>query len=175
MNNLSRTLLFAVFPTVLSAQVVPGPESAALVVSATDRFIVHLQAEDFSAEHDMLTTSMQQQVPLDQWRTQRERVSALAGEMVQVTPHQLTYYSQDALLAAVDYAARGSEPDVYVCGYMLWQITDAETIGLSRFEQNVVEAPLMRQMDVAQAAQLMTNWHCPASLIEGMLQIKLQN
>jgi hypothetical protein len=175
MKTYLSAILFASVPLIASAELQPSDATSAQVVTATEAFSSHLQADNFDAEYAMLTQSLKQQVSLDQWRNQRTSVVGIAGPTVQFTPHQLTYYNQGALIAAVDYAIQAGNPDVYICGYLLWQITDEDTIGLSRFEQNIVEAPLMRSMDVGQAAQLMTQWRCPASLIEGMLEIRLQN
>ena len=174
-----KTHLSAIFlaclPYAAFAELQPNEATSAQVVAATDAFSAHLRAADFDAEYAMLSGGLKQQITLDQWRAQRASVVDIAGQAVTFAPHQLTYYSRDTLIAAVDYAIQAGSPDVYICGYLLWQITDADSIALSRFEQNIVEAPLMRRMDVGQAAQLMTEWRCPASLIEGMLEIRLQN
>jgi hypothetical protein len=88
--------------------------------------------------------------------------------------HALTFYPRSPLLAAVDFWGAGEKPDVYVCGFVLWEIPQATVIGFSRLEQNVVPVDMMRKMPVQQAAQLLTDWHCPVDLIASVLGVKVQ-
>lgn len=175
MKTFVLTALITLAPLGASAQMQPSDATAAQIVQVTNTFTTHLRNEDYASEYAMLTDSLRQKITEQDWKAQREAVFALAGPAVQVQPHALTYYTDVTLLAAVDYAAQATTPDIYICGYMLWQFIDEDTVQLSRFEQNVVDAATMKQMDINQAAQLMTDWHCPASLIEGMLSVRLNN
>lgn len=174
--HLAAVLIFVltVPPQSAQAQPVPGEDAAQIVAQATDAFFTQLVKEDFAAERGFLSDSLATSLSSEQWREMRQQIIAKTGPTPHFRPHKLTFYQQETLLAAVDYAGQTAQADTYICGYILWSFSSENTLGLTRFEQNIIEKKAFEQMGVAQAAQLMTQWQCPPSIIETVLNVTLQ-
>jgi hypothetical protein len=163
-----------IFLKPVAAQVAPSEQTTKLVQDVTGAFFNLLPSDNFEAERAFMTDDFASKTPLDAWTSAREQFMALAGSTPRYAPHQLTYYQKSALLAAVDFSGKGSKPETFVCGFILWEIPEPNKIGFFRLEQNVVSVPLFNKMPKQQAAQLMADWHCPAPLIETTLNIKVE-
>jgi hypothetical protein len=174
--RLLLALLFSlqVFLEPVAAQVPPSEQTTKLVQDVTDAFFNLMPSDNYEAERAFMTDDFASRTPLQVWKSSREQFKVLAGSTPPYAPHRLTYYQEGALLAAVDFSGKGSKPDTFVCGFVLWEIPEPNKIGFFRLEQNVVSVPLFNQMPKQQAAQLMADWHCPVGLIETVLNIKLQ-
>ncbi len=157
--------------TAVLAQVRPGDETTQLVVTVSEAFLDQLVNEDFAAEYSFLSDGLARMMSFSDWQRSREQVIDIAGPTRRYAAHGLTYYQDGGLLAAVDFSGRGGFRDVWVCGYMLWELPEPNAIGLTRFEQNVVSGEDFRRMEIGQAAQVMTNWRCPVRLIEEVLGV----
>jgi hypothetical protein len=166
--------LLIVTPLTATAQPAPSEDAANIVAQVTDAFFAQLVREDFEAERAFLANSFAAELSPERWRDMREKIIAQTGATPLFQPHQLTFYQQDTPLAAVDYAAQATQPDTYICGYVLWSFSSENTLGLTRFEQNIVEKEVFQHMELQEAAQLMTQWQCPPAVIETVLDVKLQ-
>lgn len=156
------------------AQVQPDKATTRFVGNATEAFFDLIPKNDFQAERAFMTDELASMTSLRDWTNLRSQVIETAGSTSHYQSHALTYYQRGALLAAVDFWGRGAKPDTFVCGFILWEIPKPDVIGFSRFEQNVVPAKVFKAMPVQQAAQLMADWHCPATLIEAVLGVSVQ-
>ncbi len=167
------TVFFAIMQPA-SAQVRQSEQTTRLVQSVADAFFDLLPKNDFAAERAFMSKSFALATPLRDWKAMRKLTIAENGSTPLYKAHQLTYYVRDTLLAAVDFSGQSSDPDTYICGFVLWEISAENTIGFFRMEQNVVTVPIFKKMPIQQAAQLMTDWHCPMSLIETVLGLSGQ-
>ena len=164
--------IFHVVP--VFAQIQPNEQTSQLVATVTDAFFSQLVQEDFDSELGFLSTELALSLDEDGWRTQRQMVIARSGPTPTFIPHRLTYYQQDTLLAAVDYSGQIGTSDTYICGYVLWTLPTPNTIGVTRFEQNIVDKAVFLQMGSQEAADLMVQWQCPPNLIATVLGLSLQ-
>ena len=156
------------------AQVQPDDVTTRLVGEVTKAFFELLPKNDFQSERAFMTDEFFRATSLKNWTTIRKQVIATAGSTPRYASHALTYYKRGTLLAAVDFWGRGSKPNTFVCGFILWEIPTPNLIGFSRVEQNIVPADVVKKMPVQQAAQLMADWHCPTALIETILGVSVQ-
>jgi hypothetical protein len=153
------------------AQVQPDDQTTRLVATVSEGFLDQLVKEEFPEETAFMSDQMARTISQADWRRLRQQVIEVAGRTQRYAAHGLTYYQDRQLLAAVDFSGRGEFPDVWICGYMVWELPEPNAIGLVRFEQNVVSGDTLRGMQVQDAAQLMTNWRCPVRLIEDVLGV----
>ena len=156
------------------AQPVPSEATAQIVAQVTDAFFTQLVAEDFATERGFLADSFAANLSAEDWQDMRERVIARTGATPLCRPHKLTFYQQQTLLAAVDYAGQAEQDGTFICGYVLWSFSSENSLGLTRFEQNIVEAEVLKEMELPAAVELMTGWQCPPPLIEALLNVTLQ-
>lgn len=133
-----------------------------------------LLKENFEAERALMTDQLATLVSLVEWSNYRSKVIGETGSTPKYNAHNLTYYNQGKLFAAVDFSGRTAKADTIICGFVLWEVSLGNEIGLARFEQNVVSAKLFRSMPVQTAAQTMASWRCPKSTIESMLGVSIQ-
>ena len=175
MLNLKRFMFLAIISVTTqnpaAAQTQPSEQTTALVAGVSETFFDLLPQHDFATERAFMSDSFAQNMPLVSWQNGREQFVAIAGKTPRYIAHGLTYYQQDTLLAAVDFSGQATQPDMFICGYILWEISDANTIGFGRLEQNIVSVPVFQNMPVQQAAQLMSDWRCPVALVEMILQV----
>jgi hypothetical protein len=157
-----------------TAEVRQSEETTKLVKDVTTAFFAMLPSDNFEAERAFMTDEFAAATPIDSWTRARRLLIANVGATPRYVPHRLTYYDEMSLLAAVDFSGQGTSADTFVCGYILWELPAPDLIGFIRLEQNVVQASSFKSMPVQQAAQLMTQWHCPAALIEQVLAIEIQ-
>jgi hypothetical protein len=162
--------LFASSATGL-AQVQPGEGTTQFVLSVSEAFLDQLVKEDFAAEYAFLSDELARMLSPAEWQRLRQNTKEVSGRTQRYSIHGLTYYQDKRLLAAVDFSGRGGSRDVWICGYMLWELPEPNAIGLTRFEQNVVPVDDFSSMQIQDAVQVMTNWRCPASLIEDVLGV----
>jgi hypothetical protein len=134
------------------AQVRPGEETTQFVVSVSEAFLDQLVKEDFAAEYAFLSDELAHMLSPADWQRLRQNTKDVSGRTQKYTIEGLTYYQDSRLLAAVDFSGRGGHRDVWVCGYMLWELPEPNAIGLTRFEQNVVSGEDFRRMEIGQAA-----------------------
>jgi hypothetical protein len=152
-----------------AAQVQQNEQTTTLVRDVTEAFFDQLPKADFDVERAFMTDGFADQTPLSAWKAVRDQFVRSVGGTPRYNAHQLTYYTRETLLAAVDFSGQPAKPDTFICGFVLWEIPEQNKIGFIRLEQNVVEVPIFKSMPRQQAAQLMTDWYCPASLIETVL------
>ena len=156
-----------------SAQIQQSEQTTKIVQVITKAFFDLLPEHKFEAERAFMTDDFAEATPLSAWKKVREQFIELVGSTPQYTEHQLTYYVQDGLLAAVDFSGQAAKPDTYVCGFVLWEFLEPNKIRFVRFEQNIVSGSVFKSMPVQEAAQLMADWHCPTSLIETVLEVSV--
>lgn len=156
------------------AQVQPSDQISQFVEDTSEAFLIQLVKEDFAAERAFMSDRLAKLAPPDTWREARKRVIEQTGKTQPRTIHGLTYYSEENLLAAVDFSGQGAFPGTFICGFMLWELPTPNAAKLVRFEQNVVPVATFRKLSVTQAAQTMTNWRCPDAMIESVLDVSLQ-
>lgn len=169
MKHLCATVLFF-WPFVPAfAQVEPSQETTQLVATVNEAFFDQITQEDFATEYGFLSQGFAGSITSDDWQAQRQAVIDFAGPTPRFRAHRLTYYQPDRLLAAVDYAAQVNGTNIYICGFVLWEIPAADRIGITRFEQNIVDRDVFRKMDANQAAELMAQWRCPPQIIAEVL------
>lgn len=174
--NLTSLILLSMLAAPSAAnQVQQSAQTDALVARATQEFFELMPKANFKAERTFMTNDLANMMPLKKWRSTREAFGDMVGLQTKYRPYRLTYYQQKHLLAAVDFSGKAQKPGMYVCGYVLWEISNEDRIGLSRLEQNVVQANLIQQMDMSEAVQLLTNWRCHNAVIEAVLGVKVQN
>jgi hypothetical protein len=152
-----------------TAQTVQSEQTTQSVAAVTEAFFTQIQNEDFRTEMGFLSTRLAASLGQDGWANLRTHVIEKTGPTPAFTPHRLTYYQQDTLLAAVDYSGQTKTPDTYICGFLLWELPTENTASLLRFEQNIVEKTVFNAMDAETAIQLMTQWQCPPNLIAHVL------
>ena len=157
-----------------TGQVQQDEQIAMLVEGVTKAFFEQLPQENFEAERAFMSDEFAAATPLIYWKSIREQFVKDVGQTPQYVPHKVTYYEKDSLLAAVDFSGQATKPDTFVCGFVLWEITKKNMIGFIRIEQNIVPVAVFKSMPIQQAAQLMTDWRCPVSLIEKVLEISVQ-
>lgn len=157
----------------LIAQVQQTQQTTQLVQDVTKAFFAQLPKDSFEAERAYMAKGLLETVNAREWAASRKYLRDQLGTMVSYTPYNLTYYSRESLLAAVDFSGKGNKADTYVCGFVLWEIPEPNEIGLLRIEENVVSQKLFRKMPLQQAAQLMSDWRCPAQLIESVLGVSI--
>jgi hypothetical protein len=175
MRILSLALVLTTAPwSPTDAQVQPSDETSRLVFVVTEAFFDQLVKEDFQAERNFLSPTLTDGVSAKDWETLRRQTIDLAGKTRRYSAHGMTYYQEKNLLAAVDFHAAAERPETWVCGFLLWELASETEIGLLRFEQNVVDLPVFRQMPVETAAQTMVNFRCPVDMIERELGVSLE-
>ena len=157
-----------------TAQVQPSAATNTLVQTVTEVFFDQLPKNDFNAERAFMADHFAVTMTPKKWQTGRELLLEKIGSTPRYTAHNLTYYQQEHLLAAVDFSAKSDQPDTYVCGYILWEMPMENVIGFTRLEQNIVSEKLVKKMDLEKAVQLLTNWHCPNVVIETVLGVAFQ-
>ena len=160
--------------TPASAQVHPSAATHTLVQTVTEAFFDQLPKNDFNAERAFMADHFAVTMTPKKWQSGRELLLEKIGSTPRYTAHNLTYYQQEHLLAAVDFSAKSDQPDTYVCGYILWEMPMETVIGFTRLEHNIVSEKLVKKMDLKKAVQLLTNWHCPNTMIETVLGVTLQ-
>jgi hypothetical protein len=157
-----------------AAQDATAGQTTERVEAASDAFLDQIVAEDFAAEWAFLSPRLAASVSPDEWAEVREQTIRLVGKTPRYSVHGITYYQEAGLLAAVDFSGAAAVPDTLICGFMLWEVPETGSLGLLRFEQNIVTIAAFRQMPMQEAAQTMVNWHCPTALIESTLNVKLE-
>jgi hypothetical protein len=140
----------------------------------SDLFLDQLALDDFAAERKFLSPRLAAMVSPEDWQATRLAVIAVAGKTRRYAVHGTTFYQDATLLAAIDFSGPAERPDTLICGFLLWELTDGNQIGLLRLEQNAVQLDLFRHMPVETAAQTMADWRCPVDLIESSLGVRLQ-
>lgn len=175
MKCLSPLVLALLSAGPAAAQLAPSEQTTQNVVTVTEAFFAQLQKDDFPAERAFLSEAFAAMLSAEAWAELRRQTTALAGPTPLFRPHRLTYYQQDTLLAAVDFWAPANREGTYICGYAIWSLPTADTIGLSRFEQNIVEATVFRAMDTQEALQVLTDWQCPPDVITAVLDLAIQD
>ncbi len=174
---MKRLLLLALaccFSAPAVAQPAPNEATTQLVAQVNETFFDQLTAADFATERAFLSPELSAMLSAEDWAALRQSVIDRTGPTPRFQAHQLTYYSQDTLLAAVDFVGETQSGD-FICGYALWSLPTADRIGLSRLEQNIVSPEIMRQLPAAEAAQTLTTWRCPQGLIAAILGIATQD
>ncbi|MGB7269748.1 MAG: hypothetical protein WBC90_09530 [Albidovulum sp.] len=156
------------------AQVQPSDQTTQLVATVSEAFLDQIVKEDFATERAFMSDRLAKTASVDDWRSTRRQAIDLAGKTQRYTVHGLTYYQEENLLAAVDFSGPAEVPDTMICGFMLWELPEKNVIGLVRFEQNIVTVDNFRKMPAQEAAQTMTNWRCPAEMIQSVLGISVQ-
>ncbi|AML53797.1 hypothetical protein [Falsihalocynthiibacter arcticus] len=156
------------------AQVQPDEKTTQFVANVSETFLDQLVKEDFATERAFMTDQLAAHVSDDDWRSVRLQVIETAGRTQRYIVHGMMYYQEENLLAAVDFSGWAETSDTLVCGFMLWELPEENVIGLARFEQNVVSVDVFRRMPTQKAAKTMTNWRCPAKMIESLLGISVQ-
>lgn len=174
-----RLALFAIFAAVAIscpalAQVQSDKATTRLVGEVTEAFFALLPKNDFPSERAFMTDEFAAMTSLKDWTRIRAQLIEAAGSTPRYSAHDLTYYQRGTLFAAVDFSGRTTTANTIVCGFVLWEIASPAVIGFSRLEQNVVPAEVFKAMPVQQAAQLMTDWHCPTTLIEAILGVSVR-
>lgn len=156
------------------ADVQPSDETSRLAVQVSEAFLDQLVKEDFAADRAFFSDRLADMMSLDDWQNTRKEVIEVAGKTQRYSVHEITYYRDSDLLVAVDFSGPAEFSGTQICGFMLWELPETESIGLVRLEQNVVSVDAFRKLPVQEAAQTMTNWRCPAEMIESVLGITLQ-
>lgn len=149
-------------------------ETAQRIVAVSEAFLDQIVKEDFAAERKFLSPRLAETVSGAEWRRFRLQTIERAGQTRRYTVHGVTYYDEGGLMAAVDFSGPTNRADIVICGFLLWDAGGPETTGLLRFEQNIVPLDVFRKMPVAEAAQMLVTWRCPAELIESSLGIRLR-
>lgn len=156
------------------AEVLPSDETSRLVAQVSEAFLDQLVKEDFAAERAFFSDQLLDMVSLDDWQSTRKKGIEVAGKTQRYSIHEMTYYRDSVLLVAVDFSGPAEFFGTQICGFMLWELPKPGSIGLVRLEQNVVSVDAFRKLPVEEAAQTMTNWRCPAAMIENVLGISLE-
>lgn len=155
------------------AQETPSSQTTDLVGGVTEAFFDQLVKDDFAIERAFMTDQFANSMSVSRWSHLRAQVTEITGATPRYVAHGLRYFQNKKLFADVDFSGQTSDPNTLICGYVLWEIPTANTIGLTRFEQNIVSVEEFRNMPQQEAAQLMTNWRCPAGMIETTLGISV--
>lgn len=166
------SILLLTIPT--HAQIKPNAQTTKLVSSISKAFFTQLIKEDFEIEHTYMSDQLKNLMPNSEWQIYREKTIELTGATPQFLAHGLRYYQQKKMLAAVDFSGKAVKPNIYVCGFLLWEISEPNKIELIRFEVNTIFLEVVNAMRKQKAAQLMTNFRCPPAMIETILGISLQ-
>jgi hypothetical protein len=153
-----------------NAQTRPSEQTNELVRNVTEAFFDLPPQDSFDIERAFMSDSFASAMTQKSWQNVREKLIEAAGKTTRYVAHNLTYYQRDFLIAAVDFSGQATKPDMFICGYILWEISDPNTIGFVRLEQNVVPVSVFQSMPIQEAAQLMGDWRCPVSLIETVLR-----
>ncbi|NRA89063.1 MAG: hypothetical protein HRU28_17135 [Rhizobiales bacterium] len=140
------------------AQQQPNIQTTKLVNGITKAFFEQLLLEEFTSERAFMSDQLANSTTIDDWRNIREKIIKVSGSTPRYVAHGLTYYQGEKLLAAVDFSSQTLNPNIVICGYLLWELPSPNKIELTRFEQNIVSVDLFRAMPQQKAAQLMTNW-----------------
>ena len=169
----SRCALLAacvLLPITVSAEVPePGDEAARLVAGVSEALFDLLPTEDHTSARAFFAPGLAEIMTAGEWIALRERISEEAGETPRYLPHGLTFYPQaEALMAAVDFWGETAEGKL-ICGYLIWAMPEANTIGLERIEEAIVDPELFRAMPVEEAAGTLASWRCPPTLIQSVL------
>ena len=174
LRSFCALMWFLALPLSALAQVQPSNQTTALVADVSEAFLDQIVKEEFADERAFMSDRFAELVTAQDWRNTRLQVIGVAGKTARYAVHGMTYYQEGTLLAAVDFSGPAEVPDTFVCGFMLWQLPRENAIGLTRFEQNVVQVDIFRSMLPQNAAQTMTNWRCPTNMIENVLGVSVQ-
>lgn len=161
--------------TLSAAQVAQTHQTTELVKSRTQAFFAQLLKSDFDGDRAFMSEQLANITSPAAWRKVRSQQISQTGGPLQYQGHRLTYYQKEKVLAAVDFYGQADDPNIIVCGFLLWEVTGADQIGLVRFELNVVQVDLIRRMPQQEAAQTMVNWRCPTKMVEAILGVSIQN
>jgi hypothetical protein len=145
-----------------------------LVEMQTETFFDLMTKNKFDDERAFMTPEFAQIVNSNDWADSRQRLVDQLGSTPRYQVHNVTYYDQVNLYAAVDFVGQAAKSDLHVCGYIVWELRKPNRFGLIRLETNVVSETIFKKMPLQEAAQLMTNWKCSTGLIETILGVKLQ-
>ena len=149
-------------------------QTTRLVATVTEAFFDQITAEDFATEGGFLSDSLATMMPADEWAERRRFVIARSGPTPRLVAHRLTYYQDDTLSAVVDFSAPATKTDTFICGYLVWSLPAPNRAGLTRFEQNIIDAEIFRAMPTQAAVETMTTWQCPPDLIATVLGLSVQ-
>ncbi len=153
-----------------AAQLRPDDGVNRVVAQVTEAWFDQLPKADFATERAFFAPSLAGQVSKTEWSALRQQmIDRIGGATPRYRARALSYYPRETLYAAVDFSARTEPAGVAVCGYVVWSLPDASTIGLIRMEENIVDPAIFQKMPAADAWKMLAEWRCPAPMIQEIL------
>lgn len=171
-----RTRAFALFlslglASTASAQTPQPEEVAPLVARATEVFLKALAISDEDTQRAFFGPGLAEIASPEDWSRQRALIEDKLGATPAYAPHKVTWYPQGSLYVAIDISAEVTPDETYVCGAIVWELPTAETIGLVRLEENIVERSIFANLTPQTAEKTLLAWYCPPDLVARLLPL----
>lgn len=135
------------------------------VLDVTHRYFDARASERYAEAWALMTQSMQEMSPLEEWRARAIEFNRQAGARPRLTPVDVTWYDNppDAPVAgtfvAVDFSGESENLEA-ICGYVVWLRQPDGSWRLTREEQGVITRGQARAATAEQRAQLRTAVGC---------------
>lgn len=142
-----------------------------MVARATEVFLRALAISDEDTQRAFFRPGLAEMASPEDWSRQRALIENKLGAAPGYAPHKVTWYQQGSLFVAIDISAEVIPDETYVCGAIVWELPTAETIGLVRLEENIVERRIFANLTPQIAEKTLLGWYCPADLVTRLLAL----
>jgi Protein of unknown function (DUF4019) len=156
-------------PPVASAAATAGgpanPAEITAVLDLTRRYFEARTSARYTEAWALLTQSMQEMSPLEEWRARAIEFNRQAGAGPSLTPVKVTWYDNPpnapvaGTFVAVDFLGESKALEA-ICGYVVWLRQPDGSWRLTREEQGVITRDQARGSTPEQRAQLRTAMGC---------------
>ncbi len=149
----------------------PSEQQKQLLQALTTKFFEFNLSGDYASQYTMFSLPLAEMLSFQRYEQLQSDIVQRTDTPVKLNPVEISWYPNENLFAAVDFAGKSDTKPVVVCGYLVWEFASEIEVGLARVEQNIVDLTLLAEVAADKRIDYLQEFRCNALVMRSILAL----